>query len=111
MNPEISRELLGKIVDECFDGAIEDCKVIEDIYRVIARESVERIYTNTDRIITMDDRQFSYEGNGYIQDNNFDFDAALVVSGDFIDDEKDRYAEMIVGVLNNATMQISEPTK
>jgi hypothetical protein len=35
--PEISRELLGQIVDEVFDGAIEDATVIEDIYRVIAR--------------------------------------------------------------------------
>ena len=37
--PEISRGLLGKIVDEVFDGAIEDASVIEDIYRVIARET------------------------------------------------------------------------
>jgi hypothetical protein len=35
--PEIPRDLLGKIVDEVFDGAIEDATVIEDIYRVIAR--------------------------------------------------------------------------
>lgn len=35
---EISRDLLGKIVDEVFDGAIEDASVIEDVYRVIARE-------------------------------------------------------------------------
>ena len=38
MPPEISRDLLGKIVDEVFDGAIEDPRVIEDVYRVIARE-------------------------------------------------------------------------
>lgn len=38
MPPEISRDLLGKIVDEVFDGAIEDASVIEDIYRVVARE-------------------------------------------------------------------------
>ncbi|MDR3353348.1 MAG: hypothetical protein LBO00_10200 [Zoogloeaceae bacterium] len=35
--PEISRDLLAQIVDEVFDGAIEDAAVIEDIYRVIAR--------------------------------------------------------------------------
>jgi|GEM_PF-6811783 len=34
--PSISRQLLGKIVDEVFNGAIEDCSVIEDIYRSIA---------------------------------------------------------------------------
>ena len=38
MPPEISRDLLGKIVDEVFDGAIEDASVIEEVYRVIARE-------------------------------------------------------------------------
>jgi hypothetical protein len=37
-HPEIPRELLGLIVDKCFAGAVEDCAVIEDIYRVIAAE-------------------------------------------------------------------------
>lgn len=37
-HPEISLGLLEKIVDEVFDGAIEDASVIEDIYRVIAHE-------------------------------------------------------------------------
>jgi hypothetical protein len=37
MSESISRELLGKIVDEVFDGAIEDASVIEDIYAVINR--------------------------------------------------------------------------
>lgn len=37
--PEIGRDLLGVIVDEVFDGAIEDARVIEDIYRVIARHA------------------------------------------------------------------------
>jgi len=36
--PEISRSLMGRIVDEVFDGGIEDSSVISDIYRVIARE-------------------------------------------------------------------------
>lgn len=34
----ISRELMGKIVDEVFDGAIEDSRVIEEIYAIIKRE-------------------------------------------------------------------------
>lgn len=38
MPPEIPRNLLGKIVDEVFAGAIEDASVIEDVYRVIVRE-------------------------------------------------------------------------
>jgi hypothetical protein len=33
----ISRELMGKIVDDVFDGAIEDASVIEDIYAAIKR--------------------------------------------------------------------------
>jgi len=33
----ISRELLGKIVDEVFDGAIEDASVIEEIYAAIKK--------------------------------------------------------------------------
>lgn len=38
MPTEISRDLLGRIVDQVFDGAIEDATVVEDIYRVIACE-------------------------------------------------------------------------
>lgn len=38
MPPEISRDLLGRIIDQVFGGAIEDATVIEDIYRVIACE-------------------------------------------------------------------------
>lgn len=34
---QISRELLGKIVDEVFDGAIEDASVIEAIYAAIKK--------------------------------------------------------------------------
>lgn len=34
---QISRELLGKIVDEVFDGAIEDASVIEEIYAAIKK--------------------------------------------------------------------------
>ena len=38
MTDAISRALLGKIVDEVFDGAIEDASVIAEIYAVIKRE-------------------------------------------------------------------------
>src|SRR5690554_1914860 len=37
--PEITREMLGMIIDEVFGGGIEDASVIEDIYRVIARSA------------------------------------------------------------------------
>lgn len=36
----ISRELMGKIVDEVFDGAIEDASVIEEIYACIKRHEL-----------------------------------------------------------------------
>lgn len=36
MPPEITPDLMGIIVDEVFDSAIEDIEVIEDIYRLIA---------------------------------------------------------------------------
>lgn len=42
MPPEIPRELLGTIIDEVFDGAVECVGVIEDIYRAIARRFVEK---------------------------------------------------------------------
>ncbi|MFJ1307923.1 hypothetical protein [Agrobacterium sp. P15N1-A] len=38
MSEVISRDLLGKIVDEVFGGAIEDACVIAEIYAVIKRE-------------------------------------------------------------------------
>jgi len=36
----ISRKLLGKIIDEVFDGSIEDASVIEEIYAVIKSEDL-----------------------------------------------------------------------
>ena len=38
LKPEISARLLGKIIDEVFNFAIEDPSVIEDIYRAIAKD-------------------------------------------------------------------------
>jgi hypothetical protein len=37
--PRMSRDLLGKIIDDVFDGAIEDASVIEEIYASIIRHS------------------------------------------------------------------------
>lgn len=45
--PKISRELMGKIVDEVFDGAIEDCSVIEEIYAAIKRHEADEHPTTT----------------------------------------------------------------
>ena len=57
-------------------------------------------HTNRDREMTMKDRCFTVDADGFISDNNFDFDAGMRVSGDFVGDEKRRYAEMIAAVLN-----------
>ena len=53
-----------------------------------------------DEAFSMKDRNFTREGNGYIQDNNFDFDAGLRIGGDFVNDELDQYAQMICNALN-----------
>lgn len=37
------KELLGKIVDEVFDGGIEDASIIEKIYAVIEREEISQL--------------------------------------------------------------------
>lgn len=63
-----------------------------------------KIFTNGDRKMTMEGRTFTVESDGFILDNNFDFDAGLKVSGDFVDDEKQQYAQMIASVLNAHTL-------
>ena len=64
-------------------------------------ELMSKVFTNGDRSITMSGRTFTVEEGGFISDQNFDFDAGLRVSGDFVDDEKQRYAQMIASVLNS----------
>lgn len=39
----MKKALLGKIVDEVFDGGIEDASVIEKIYAVIEREEINQL--------------------------------------------------------------------
>jgi hypothetical protein len=73
--------------------------VLEDMQRRL-KATQEPVYTNGDRTMTMKDRNFTSEGNGYIQDNNFDFDAGLRIDGDFVDAERDQYAQMICSALN-----------
>lgn len=46
----ISRELLGKIVDEAFGGSIEDTTPIEDIYRIVVRDVPRRITPNLESL-------------------------------------------------------------
>lgn len=46
----MSRELMGKIVDEVFDGAIEDASVIEQIYEAIKKHDTPS--PSTHKILT-----------------------------------------------------------
>ena len=63
--PAMSRELMGLIVDEVFDGAIEDTRVIEEIYAVIKRhdgtpdllEALKRIQRLSDRCGALPDTE------------------------------------------------------
>ena len=65
----------------------------------------QMIFTNTDRSMTIQDRFFTAHEGGFVSDNNFDFDAGLQVSGDFVNNEKDRYAQMIACTLNDYSKQ------
>lgn len=78
-----------------------------ELYACPVRARTKPIYTNGDRDMTMKDRCFTVDENGFISDNNFDFDAGMRVSGDFVGDEKKRYAEMIAAVLNTHTQPVN----
>ena len=65
------------------------------------------IATNTNRELTMKDRFFSAHDD-FVADNNFDFDAGFLVTGDFVNDEKSRYAQMIACTLNDYNQQAAE---
>ena len=58
------------------------------------------VFTNTNREVTIRNRFFTAHDDG-VADQNFDFDAYLHIDGDFIDDEKKRYAQMIACTLND----------
>jgi hypothetical protein len=76
------------------------CQEAADEIERLKAETQEPVHTNGDRTMSMKDRNFTSEGNGYIQDNNFDFDAGLRIGGDFVNDERDQYAQMICNALN-----------
>lgn len=79
------------------ENALNDCKsALAEIGKC------EPVYTSTNHGFVMKDRNFTYAGNGYINDNNFDHDAALKVSGDFATGDLDKYAQMITNHLNTS---------
>jgi len=58
------------------------------------------LYTNTNHGITMQDRHFTHNG-AWVYDENFDYDAAFQITGDFAEGDKEKYAQMICSVLNS----------
>lgn len=62
--PKISRELMGKIVDEVFDGAIEDCSVIEEIYAAIKRHEADEHPTTTVNLLPSESPWQWWAGEG-----------------------------------------------
>lgn len=60
------------------------------------------IFTNGNRSMTLKGRTFTVDDDGFICDQNFDFDAGMKVTGDFLGGEKKQYAEMIAEALNKA---------
>ena len=77
-----------------------DLEVGTKFYTSPQPRDCEPVITNTKHGFVMTDRNFTYAGNGYIHDNNFDHDAALKISGDFAEGDLDKYAQMIVKHLN-----------
>ena len=116
---ECKRDMRTKLVGDGCEActptlALEYAKqTIADQTEDLARVTKERdelrktIFSNTHRAMVIDHRFFVAE-SGFISDENFDFDAGLTVGGDFVDDEKQRYAQMIACTLNNAAQAMKE---
>lgn len=64
------------------------------------------IFTNGNRSMTLKGRTFTVDDDGFICDQNFDFDAGMKVTGDFLGGEKKQYAEMIAEALNKAASNV-----
>lgn len=51
--------------------------------------------------ITIENRTFTVDEEGVIFDENFDFDASIMIFGDFADrEERIQYAQMIANAIN-----------
>lgn len=59
------------------------------------------VHNNANGEFELKNRFFIVQDNGFILDNSFDFDAGITISGDFIDNQKFEYAQMIANALNN----------
>jgi hypothetical protein len=81
----------GKSYSDIIDEKIHTCRYALDKPK----------YTNTNHGVTMQDRKFSCGDGANINDDNFDFDANLKVTGDFGEGQLREYVEMITFVLNS----------
>ena len=83
-------------------------------YRALLRPQVSkliRLLSREDALaggITLGNRHFELVGADFIQDENFDFDAGLKLSGDFVEGQKALYARMICAALNEAAARQRE---
>ena len=66
------------------------------------------IFSNTNREVTLKNRFFVAHQDGFISDENFDFDAGMTVTGDFVDGEKFDYTQMIASALNSVAKADAE---
>lgn len=95
-NKPLSRQLHDILAIAAADAA----------YRALLRPQVSKMIRllsqgdATDGAITLANRHFELVGQDFIQDENFDFDAGLKLSGDFSDGQKALYARMICAALN-----------
>lgn len=77
-------------------------------YRALLRPQLSRLIRVLtqdevlDGSVTLANRHFELVGDDFIQDENFDFDAGLKLSGDFSEGQQQRYSQMICAALNEA---------
>lgn len=87
----MSRALMGYIVDEVFDGAIEDTKVIEDIYAAIKRH--EALSASPAGVKP---KALEWEGDEYVGWTARDAGHLYEIDDDGSDDEKDYTLEVVI---------------
>jgi hypothetical protein len=81
-------------------------KLLDEFFEIAenAKKLVSSHEEKQEAEIAIAGRKFSLSKTGdFIQDEKFDFDAGLKLSGDFVSEEQQRaYAKMIVDALNEA---------
>lgn len=91
-----SKDFTWKKADELID---EFYDLVENTKKLVSSQEEKQ-----EPQITLTGRKFCLSKTGdFIQDEKFDFDAGLKLSGDFVSEDQQRaYAKMIVDALNEA---------